>query len=258
MSVFMPHFAPIVVLLFLGALLLISISFLALFYGAVRRSAFFTKLGASAAVTIAAGYLLLLSGVSFASSEETLPPGGWKYFCEIDCHLAYSLAGAQTAASLGPETQQVSANGNFVIVRVKTWFDEHTISAHRGNGPLTPNRRKVFLVDDIGRSYAPSPEAETALFRMAGTSTPLTGPLRPGESYTTDFVFDVPKDARGLRLLITEDDPETRFVIGHENSLLHKKIYLAVDAVRTLGSDNAPLPSVLSTQAYRTNSRNQH
>jgi len=48
--------------------------------------------------------------------------------------------------------------------------------------------------------------------------------LRPGESYTTDFVFDVPKDARGLRLLITEDDPETRFVIGHENSLLHKKI----------------------------------
>jgi len=48
--------------------------------------------------------------------------------------------------------------------------------------------------------------------------------LRPGESYTTDSVFDVPQDARGLRLLITEDDPETRFVIGHENSLLHKKI----------------------------------
>jgi hypothetical protein len=247
MSEFMPHFAPVVVLLFLGTLLLIGISALVLFYGAVRHSAFFAKLGAGAAVTIAAGYFLLLSGVSFASSEETLAPGGWKYFCEIDCHLAYSLAGAQTAVSLGPEMQQISANGKFVIVRVKTWFDERTISAHRGNGPLTPNHRKVLLVDDTGRGYAPSPEGETAFSRMAETSAPLTQPLRPGESYITDFVFDVPKDARGLRLLITEDDPETRFVIGHENSLLHKKIYLGVDAARTLGSDNFPLPSVLPT-----------
>jgi hypothetical protein len=232
MSVFMPHFAPVVVLLFLGTLLLMGISFLVLFYGAVRPSALFAKLGAGAAITVAAGYLLLLSGVSFASSEKTLPPGGWKYFCEIDCHLAYSLAGAQTAAALGPEMQQVAARGRFVIVRVKTWFDERTISPHRGSGPLTPNRRKVLLVDDTGRSYAPSPEGKAAFSRMAGTSTPLTQPLRPGESYTTDLVFDVPSDARGLRLLITEDDPKTRFVIGHENSLLHKKIYFGLETLR--------------------------
>ncbi len=71
---------------------------------------------------------------------------------------------------------------------------------------------------------------QAALARIGGTSTPLTEPLRPGESYTTDFVFDVPKDAQGLRLLITEDCPETHFVIGHENSLLHKKIYFGVDS----------------------------
>jgi hypothetical protein len=47
-------------------------------------------------------------------------------------------------------------------------------------------------------------------------------------------VFDVLKDARGLRLLITEDDPETRLVIGHENSLLHKKIYFGIDAAPPL------------------------
>jgi hypothetical protein len=230
----MPHFAPIVVLLFLGTLLLMGISFLVLFYGAVRRSTFFAKLGGGAAVMIAGGYLLLLSGVSFASSEETLAPGGWKYFCEIDCHLAYSLAGAQTAASLGPEMQQVSAHGKFMIVRVKTWFDEQTISAHRGNGPLTPNRRKVLLVDDLGHRYDPSPQGQAAFARIGYASAPLTQPLRPGESYTTDLVFDVPKDAHGLRLLITEDDPETRFVIGHENSLMHKKIYLGVESAPPL------------------------
>ena len=229
MSAFEPQFAPVVVLLFLGTVLLISSSFLLLFYGAIRRSAFLTKLGSRAAVTIAAGYFLLLSGVSLASSEKTLPSDGWKYFCEIDCHLAYSLAGLQTGAMLGPELQQVSARGQFVVVRVKTWFDERTISAHRGNGPLTPNRRKVLLVDDRGRRFAPSPEGRMAFVRVNGPSTPLTQPLCPGESYTTDFVFEVPNEAQKLRLLITEDDPETRFVIGHENSILHKKIYFDTD-----------------------------
>jgi hypothetical protein len=230
MSEFMPHLAPIVVLLFLGTALLIAFSFIVLFYGAVRRSNFFTRLGAGAVFTVAMGYLLLLCGVSFASSEEILPVGGWKYFCEIDCHIAYSVTNAQTAVALGPELQQVRAQGKFVLVRVKTWFDQNTISAHRGNGPLTPNRRKVTLVDDTGRTFAESAEGESAFARMVGASTPLTQALRPGESYTTDFVFDVPKQARGLRLLITEDDPETRLVIGHENSLLHKKIYLGIDA----------------------------
>jgi len=238
MSEFMPHFAPIVVLMFLATIFLIGISFLVLFYGAVRRSSFFAKLGAGAALAFAAGYFLLLSGVSIASSEEILPPGGWKYFCEIDCHIAYSLAGAQTAAALGPEMQQITAHGKFVIVRIKTLFDEHSISAHRGNGPLTPNRRMVVLVDDTGRSFEPSAEGQAALAGLGGTSTPLTQALRPGESYLTDFVFDVPKDSRGLRLLITENDPETRLVIGHENSLLHKKIYFGIDGA-------PPLPKTL-------------
>lgn len=231
MSVFMPHFAPIVVLLFLGTIFALGISLLVLFYGAVRRSAFFAKLGAGAAITVAAGYFLLLGGVSLASNEQTLPPDGWKYFCEIDCHLAYSLVSAQTAGALGPELQQTTAHGKFVILRVKTWFDERTISAHRGNGPLTPNRRKALLVDDTGRTYEPSPEGQFALTRSGNRSTAMIQPLPPGESYITDLVFDVPKSARGLRLLLIEDDPETRFVIGHENSLLHKKIYFDVEAL---------------------------
>jgi len=225
-----PHFAPVVVLFFLGTIFVIGICFLVLLYATVRRSAFFAKLGGGTILTIAAVYFLLLTGVSFASSEEVLPAGGWKYFCEIDCHIAYSLVGAQTADALGPELQQISASGKFVVLRVKTWFDESTISAHRGNGPLTPNSRRILLVDDVGRRFAPSPVSQSAISRLTSNSTPLTQPLRPGESYVTDFVFDVARDAQRLRLLITEDAPETRLVIGHENSLLHKKIYFAVDS----------------------------
>jgi hypothetical protein len=230
MSASTPHFAPVVVLLFLGTVFLLGVSLLVLFYGALRRSTFIAKLGAGAVASIAAGYFLLLSGVSLASSEETLPPGGRKYFCEIDCHIAYSLIGAETAAALGPETEQTFAQGRFVVLRLKTWFDEGTISARRGNGPLTPNRRRVLLVDETGQSYPPSAQGQAAFARLGRSSTPLGEALRPSESYATDLVFDVPKDARRLRLLITEDDPETRLVIGHENSFLHKKIYFDVDA----------------------------
>ncbi len=244
MSESTPPFAPIVVLVFLGAVVLLGISALVLFYGAVRRSSFFAMMGAGATATIAAGYLLLLGGVSVASSEIVLPPGSWKYFCEIDCHIGYSVVDAHTAAAIGPEMQQVFARGRFVVVRLKTWFDERTISARRGNGPLTPNRRKIQIVDDLGRNFVPSSGGQQALEHSGGASPPLTQPLRPGESYTADFVFDVPKDARGLRLLITEDDPETVLVIGHENSLLHKKIFLGLPPMLSNTSSATGVPPV--------------
>jgi hypothetical protein len=237
MAEFTPHFAPLVVLLFLATGLELSACILLLFYGAARRSSFIAMLAGGSAFTIAIGYLLLLAGVSFASSEKILPTGSWKYFCEIDCHIAYSLIGAETASALGPEMQQISAHGKFIIVRVKTWFDKSTISAQRGNGPLTPNRRKIVLLDDTGRSFPPAVGSQAVLLRFGSISAPLTQALRPGESYTSDFLFDVPKDARGLRLFITEDDPESRLVIGHENSLLHKKIYFAVDSAPPLSKN---------------------
>ena len=93
---------------------------------------------------------------------------------------------------------------------MKVRFDETTISSHRGMAPLTPNSRYVAIVDGQGRRY----EAPTdALQRQ----------LVPGESYTTDLVFDLPPDASDLRLILANHDVETPFIIGHENSPLHKK-----------------------------------
>jgi hypothetical protein len=237
MSESTPHFAPIVVLLFLGSILLTGISLLVFLFGALRRSGMILRVAGLALATVVGSYFFLLGAVSLASSEKTLPPGGSKYFCEIDCHIAYSVSGVRTAATLGPEMSPLAAHGQFVIVRLKSWFDENSISPQRGDGPLTPNRRGITLVDGSGNRYSISSAGEAALARFDASSTPLTSPLRPGQSYTTDFVFDVPKDARGLRLLLTEDDPETVLVIGHENSLLHKKIYLGLDAAPILSND---------------------
>jgi hypothetical protein len=47
--------------------------------------------------------------------------------------------------------------------------------------------------------------------------------LIPGESYTTDLAFEVPQKATGLRLVLRNADPETALIVGHENSLLHRR-----------------------------------
>jgi len=121
--------------------------------------------------------------------------------------------------------QPVSAHGEFVIARVKTWFDERTISAHRGNGPLTPNGRRSYLSMAMGEASDHRRRVRQPLPAFLASPRHCTTPLRPGESYTTDFVFDVPGMLAGSGLSITEDTLKPGLLIGRENSLFHKKIY---------------------------------
>jgi hypothetical protein len=95
----------------------------------------------------------------------------------------------------------------------------------RGDGLLTPNPRVVFVVDETGRRYGVSPAGQKALEESRGPSTPLTRILRPGESYTTALVFDLPDGAQRPRLFLGDAPGIETFVVGHENSLFHRKIY---------------------------------
>lgn len=164
-----------------------------------------------------AAYLAVLLAVSLASGEQVLRQGDRKYFCEIDCHLAYSLQEVTT---------RPLANATRYSVSIRTWFDPKTIASFRGNAPLTPNPREVFVVDELRKSYGPSPAGMAALEHERGEpSTPLSRELRPGESYTTTLVFDLPGGVRRPRLFLGDAPGIEMFVIGHENSLFHKKIY---------------------------------
>jgi hypothetical protein len=151
-------------------------------------------------------YVALLLLASITSKDRVLGPNEEKHICEVDCHLAYSVVGVKTAQTLDGRP----ARGTFYVVTVKVRFDEQTISSRRGMGPLTPNSRYAGVVDGEGRRY----EAPTDALRRQ---------LVPGESYTTDLVFDLPPDARDLRLILANHDIETPFLIGHENSFFHGK-----------------------------------
>ena len=192
-------------ILFLGAILLIH----ALIMRKNRRA----KLFLAAILTVGCAYFGVMLVFSVISHDKLLARGEEKHFCELDCHLAYSITNTQQAKTIGDTTSLATAQGQFTIVTIRTRFDETTIGPQRGNGLLHPNRRALTLIDERGNRYAP----------VAQSGVPLMTPLRPGESYTTDVAFDLPSDAKNATLLLKESDWITHLVIGHENSPLHKK-----------------------------------
>ncbi|MFI5097965.1 MAG: hypothetical protein ACHQT6_08350 [Candidatus Acidiferrales bacterium] len=228
MSAYTPQFAPIVVLAFLGTGFLLAFSVLVLAAGLIRKSRAILRFGLLSGLALLLCYAGILLGLSLLSREVVLPVGAWKYFCEIDCHLAYSVEESRSIASVGPELQQLAGNGNFLVIQVKTWFDPATISAHRGDGPLTPNERKVRLRDELGRFYERSAREDKVLAALGLASTSLRTPLRPGEAYGSYFVFDVSADASELKLILTSADAEDLLLWGHENSPFHKKIFFSL------------------------------
>ncbi len=199
---------PFTVLLFIGAALTGTALIILYLLARVTKREPFARITLRALLGGAALYVLLFLVVSLTSRSRVLAVGEEKHICEIDCHLAYSVAATKS------ETLPDGRVRHTVTVRVR--FDEETISPRRPkDATLTPNSRYVALVDVQGRRYP-------------GSTDSLRRPLIPGESYTTDIVFDVPADAKGLRLVLRNNDPETAFIIGHENSLLHGKTTFAL------------------------------
>ena len=215
--------APLGVMALLGTGFLLLMTFLVLIYSLAARKFGLTKIVVVVLVAVAGIYLGTVLIFSFASSEKVLVRGQEKHFCEIDCHLAYSLTETKQMKTIGASSDQATASGLFTAVTIKTRFDETTIGPNRGDGLLSPNSRVLTLIDDQGRKYAPATAGQKALEASAAAGRPLTTPLRPGESYTTTVVFDLPLDAKNPTLLINEGEWITHLVIGHENSLLHKK-----------------------------------
>ena len=213
--------APIAVLGFLaagGGLTLVVVGIAVAYF--VRKPKFAVLLmkltGAAATV-----YFGLLLGFSLGSHETTLAPGREKYFCEIDCHLAYTVL----------ETKAVSeADAVRYIITLRTRFDETTISSYRPKDyPLIPSPRTIALLDEQGRAYPPQ--------SIAGT--PLMTSLIPGQSYATQLNFALPAGTRATRFLVstTAGWPD-HLVIGDENSWLHKKTYFQLETPSRVQSES--------------------
>lgn len=219
--------APLAVLAFLGA---------ALFTVAVTASVLVARFSGKNSVAVlllkvlGGGlgiYFVVMLGVSAFSKDYVLRSGAEKHYCEMDCHLAYSVTKVELVTTppldfKSPFTPQGTSlvtpmgTGQLYVVTLRTRFDETTIGPNRGNGLLYPNPRQVIIRDDAGKEYAPN---------VAFAGTPMEQPLRPGESYETRILFRLPADAKSPRLFLRNSPWPNAFLIGHENSPLHGKAY---------------------------------
>jgi len=198
---------PLTLLLFLGLVLGSIVALGGALVALILKQPLWTRrllwLEAAGLAVYAALYLL----ASLTSHDRTLDLAQEKHICEVDCHLAYEVIGVRPAKAW----EGGEARGQFWIVTVRVRFDSATISAPRPrNASLTPNGRTVAVVDGEGHRYT-------------GSADDLRRPLVPGESYTTQFVIDVPTTATGLRFFLASGDWETKLMIGHENAWLHGK-----------------------------------
>jgi hypothetical protein len=222
--------APIAVMGLLGAIFGLCLTTAVIVGALLMRKRWVAVTMAALACLGGLLYATLLFGLALVSEERVLSPGGEKYFCEIDCHLAYSVVDVQTTRTLGHGPGEAAAKGVFYVVSVRTRFDENTISARRPrNAPLTPNSRRIQLVAD-GEQY-PVSQAGQAALAAEGPNPLLTTPLLPGEQYVTRIAFDAPPNLANPRVLLTAEGWETRWLIGEENSWFHKKTWLGLAKV---------------------------
>jgi len=199
---------PLTVLLFVGAVLGGAALVVLFLVARVTQRQPYARVTLRTLIAGAGLYALLFLGASLFSRSRVLAPGEEKHICEIDCHLAYSVTGSKSEPLPDGRLRET--------VTVKVRFDEGTISARRSRtASLTPNSRYVALVDAQGHEYP-------------GSTDELRRALIPGESYTADIVFEVPAATADLRLVLRNNDAETTFIIGHENSLWHGKTTFAL------------------------------
>ena len=206
---YMPELAPLMFLVFLGTAAALAVVFLTAAAAAACRRWTLAKIAVGAGFLLALLYAAGLLALSLRSEEKTLALRDRKYFCEVDCHLAYSIEDVRVVAA---------PSGNRWLVRLRAWFDRNTIASFRGDAPLGPNPRIAYVLDERGARYD-VPAAALALIER---------PLRPGEAAEADIAITLPAAAHRPRLFVGDPPGLERLVPGHENSPAHAKIYFAL------------------------------
>jgi hypothetical protein len=217
---FEAHMAALCFLGILGLTVWLGVASLVLFF----RKRDWARYSLLAIAVLLAGYATVLGFFSWASYDRTVARGDEKFFCAMDCHIAYSVHNVERVKSIGDTT----ASGEFVVVTLRSHFDERTIAPWRGNGALAPDPPSLTLVDGKGGEYRASEAGQKGWEATHPQAHSLVDPLRPGESYETSWVFDVPADAPSLRLFAGWNGFPSYVLIGDEASPRHGKTYFAL------------------------------
>jgi len=109
--------------------------------------------------------------------------------------FAFSVQGVRKANSLGSGESQTKAQGVYYVVTLK-------IANHAKRVDFTFKRASAILVDDTGREFHLSENAQRALESTQGSK--CSSPIPAGASCITELAFELPENARVSLLRISQ------------------------------------------------------
>src|SRR5690349_3178552 len=115
--------AAVGALAFLGTAFVTGLAIIIILHALKTRKRLRARAAGRAALALIGCYLLILLAFSLVSREKVLAVGVEKRFCELDCHLAYSIANVSKTKTIGLAPNEVTANGIFYVVAIRTRFD---------------------------------------------------------------------------------------------------------------------------------------
>src|SRR5690349_2314622 len=102
--------AAVGVLAFLGIAFVTGLAIIIILHALKTRQRARARTASLTALTLISCYLLVLLAFSLVSREKVLAFGVEKHFCELDCHLAYSIANVSRTKTVGLPPNEVAAN----------------------------------------------------------------------------------------------------------------------------------------------------
>ena len=137
------------------------------------------------------------SGTGTSSSPSSQQPSGAKTGkigqTVADGDLAFTVNSISTASSVGNSYVAKTAQGIYYIITIKI--------DNNGKDTKTINASDFNVVDSQGRKFDYSNDGQLAMEESTGTTDLFLQQVQPGLSVTGKIIFDVPKDATGLKLL---------------------------------------------------------
>lgn len=111
-----------------------------------------------------------------------------------DGDLVFTATAIDTATTLGNQFTKKDAQGLFYVITLKI--------ENKGKETKTVDSSMITLTDSQGRKFDRSIEGQTAKGLSQGKVDLFLQQVQPGLSVTGDIVFDAPKDATGLKLMV--------------------------------------------------------
>jgi len=195
-------------LIFLGTIISIFIFLIRLTIKIIKQKPIYHTV--RTLVMIILSYSVLWSIFHFLSSDKVVPLG--TDICFDD--WCATITKIETPKTLGKENQLFYPHGQFIILHIE-------MSNHARGISQKPCEPRVHIIDEKGNYWSFSVEGQEVLEKLIGSQIPIDEKLELHESLETQLVFDLPLDAKKLKILI-EEGPEITKLLFNEN----KKVFL--------------------------------